>query len=69
MVDEVEVPHCEVGANREFGKIERSADASQSSYTLIQRPFNKQNVKPWRATAGQNVLPVAGVKRLHAGHP
>ena len=46
VVDEVEVPHREMGANRKFGKIDRSADASQSRHALIQCPFELQYVKP-----------------------
>ncbi|MFN2205333.1 MAG: hypothetical protein ACK2UT_05410, partial [Candidatus Promineifilaceae bacterium] len=53
VVDEVEVPHREMGANRTFGKIERSADASQGCHTLIQCPFAKLAVKPARVTARQ----------------
>lgn len=49
-VDEVEVPHCKVGANRITGKVERSADASQGYHTLILSPFGKQYVKLDRAT-------------------
>ena len=45
VVDEVEVPHVMVGANRKFGKIERSADASQGCHTLIHCPFAKRNIK------------------------
>ena len=46
VVDEVEVPYHEIGANREFGKIENSADASQGCHALIQCPFELQYVKP-----------------------
>jgi hypothetical protein len=59
VVDEVEVPHREVGANRRFGKIERSADASQGGHALIHSPFEKHYVKPQQETARQFVLHVA----------
>lgn len=59
MVDEVEVPHCEVGANRGSGKVERSADASQGCYTLILCPLMKVIVKPDRVTIRQSESPVA----------
>jgi hypothetical protein len=59
VVDEVEVPHREVGANRTFGKIESSADASQGCHALIQCPFEKLYVKPARATGRQIVPHVA----------
>ncbi len=53
-VDEVEVPHQKVGANRFAGKIERSAGASQDSHILIHPPFNKQHVKAERVTGSTN---------------
>jgi hypothetical protein len=65
-VDEVEVSHRKVGANRRFGKIERSADASQGGHALIHSPFEKQYVKPTQVTARQNVLHVAIQYRLCA---
>jgi hypothetical protein len=65
-VDEVEVSHRKVGANRRFGKIERSADASQGGHSLIHSPFEKQYVKPTQVTARQNVLHVAIQYRLCA---
>ncbi|UCC52641.1 MAG: hypothetical protein JSV68_01475 [Anaerolineaceae bacterium] len=58
-VDEVEVPHHKVGANRFAGKIERSAGASQGCYTLIHCPFDKQNVKAIWVTSRQIFLQVA----------
>jgi len=66
VVDEVEVPHREVGANRRFGKIERSADASQGDHALIHSPFEKHYVKPPQVTARQSVLHVAIKYRLCA---
>jgi hypothetical protein len=51
MVDEVEVPHHKVGANRISGKIERSAGASQDCHILIHCPFDKLHVKTDRVTA------------------
>jgi hypothetical protein len=65
MVDEVEVPHREVGANRTFGKIERSADASQGCHALIQSPFEKHYSKQRQVTARQNVVHVANQVRLY----
>ena len=59
VVDEVEVPYREMGANRRFGKIENSADASQGCHALIQCPFKLQYVKPWQVTVRQIVLSVA----------
>ena len=58
-VDEVEVPHRKVGANRFAGKIERSADAFQDSHILIHCPFDKQHVKAERVTGRQIALHVA----------
>ena len=55
-VDEVEVPHRKVGANRLAGKIERSAGASQDYHILIHCPFDKQHVKKDRVT-GQQIVP------------
>jgi len=54
-VDEVEVPHREVGANRFAGKIERSAGASQDYHILILCPFDKQHVNTARVTFRQIV--------------
>jgi len=65
-VDEVEVSHRKVGANRRFGKIERSADASQGDHALIHSPFEKHYVKPPQVTARQSVLHVAIKYRLCA---
>ena len=58
-VDEVEVPHRKVGANRFAGKIERSAGASQDCHILIHCPFKKQYVKAERVTGRQIALHVA----------
>ena len=66
VVDEVEVPHHEMGANRKIGKIERSADASQGCHALIHCPFEKHYVKQRQVTARQIVVHVAFSSRLSA---
>lgn len=60
-VDEVEVPHRQVGANRFAGKIERSAGASQESHILIHRPFDRQHVKATRVT-GRQIVPHVAIR-------
>ena len=50
-VDEVEVPHVDVGANCYRRKIERSADASQDCHILIHCPFIQRYANAWQETA------------------